>query len=246
MFKKAVSVVALAAAVTFTAGAAHALTIDDFNTTQSLTASTTAVPVSSFVTAAPTSIVGGEREATLIRNSGADPATLNFNSGASGTLSVANGTGGTSLSTVVWDGSADAGSLALDTLGLGGVDFTVGGLQNAFDLRVVANDFPAAITIDVYSGSDASTLTLNSTGLIPGPASVPLLFEFASFNTLSGAGADFTNIGAIVLTINATFNATDIELDFFGTTTTQVPEPGPLAALGLGLGLLAFSRRRKA
>lgn len=247
MFKKTVSVVALAASVAFTAGAAHALTIDDFNTTQSLTVSVTGVPTSTFVTGAPTSIVGGEREATLTRLSGADPATLNFNSGASGTLSVANGTGGTSLSSVVWDGSADSGSAVIDATGLGGIDFTVGGLQDAFDLRVVANDFPAFITIDVYSDAlNASTLTIASPGLIPGPASVPLLFEYASFTTLLGSGADFTNVGAIALTINATFNATDIELDFFGTTTTQVPEPGPLAALGLGLGLLAFARRRKA
>jgi hypothetical protein len=247
VFKKAVSVVALAAAVTFSAGAAHALIIDDFNTTQSLTASTTGVPVSSFVASAPTSIVGGEREATLTRLSGADPATLNFNSGASGTLSVANGTGGTSLSRIVWDGSGDAGAATIDATGLGGIDFTVGGLQDAFDLRVVANDFPAFITIDVYSDAlNASTLTIASPGLIPGPASVPLLFEYANFSTLLGSGASFNNVGAIVLRINANLNATDIELDFFGTTTTQVPEPGPLAALGLGIGLLAFARRRKA
>lgn len=244
MFNKSISLIAFATAAALSVGSAKALTIDSFNVTQSLSDPGT---TSSFVTGATSSIVGGEREASIQRIAGGDPATLNFNSAGSGTLSVANGTGGRSISTVIWDGSGDAGAAGIDFTGLAGIDLTVMGAQDAFDLRVVANDFAAQVTLTVFSDAgNASSLTLASPGGIPGPASVPFLFEYANFNTLSGAGADFTNVGAIVLQINANLNATDIELDFFGTTTTEVPEPAPLAALGLGFAALAFARRRKA
>lgn len=228
MFKKTLTALAFTA---LTAGSAQALTIDDFSVTQLLSDPGT---FTGSVLGAPTSIIGGEREATVVRLTGADPATLAFNSGATGTMSIANGTGGTSANNVLWNGVGAAG--------LAGVDLTEGGAQDAFDLRVIANDFAAQVTIIVTdSFANISTLTQASPGGIPGPASIPFLFEYGAF----GGTADFTDINSIELSIFANLNATDIELDFFGTTTTEMPEPTALAVIGLGLTGLGVMRRRR-
>ena len=231
MFRKTLAAVAFSV---LTIGSANALTIDDFSVTQILS---DPGPSFSTVSGTSTSIIGTERSASVTRDSGADPATLAFNSGSTGTMSISNGPGGTSTSVVVWDG--------VGTAGLGGEDLTVGGAQDAFDLRLIANDFAAQIIISVTDTlGNVSDLNQSSPGGIPGPADIPLLFEFANFSPLSGAGANFSTVDSIVLTVIADLNQTDIELDFFGTTTTEMSEPGMIAVLGLSLLGLRLARRR--
>ena len=68
---------------------------------------------------------------------------------------------------------------------------------------------------------------------------------FASFSTISGTGADFTNVGAIELEIQGKFPATDLQLDFIKSGTTVIPEPSTVVLTGLGLLAFVLYRRRR-
>jgi len=71
--------------------------------------------------------------------------------------------------------------------------------------------------------------------------SIPHLFEYSAF---TGA-ADFTLADSVQIGIVTTNTQAYLQLDFFGTTDTTIPEPGVLAILGLSLMGLGFARRRR-
>ena len=59
-----------------------------------------------------------------------------------------------------------------------------------------------------------------------------------------GGPVDFTMIDMINIELSTTTPVSDLQLDFFGTTT-EIAEPGVLAILGLGLAGLGLARRRR-
>ena len=122
--------------------------------------------------------------------------------------------------------------------GIGPVDFTQGGAQDAFNLFIVSGDFSTNVTLTVTSASGTSTLIPPTPGLA---TNVPFIFEYSA---CTGA-ADFTLADSVQIGIVTTNAQVYLQLDFFGTTDTTIPEPGVLAILGLGLMGLGFARRRR-
>jgi hypothetical protein len=240
-----ISGVAAAIALMISVNAHAVIIVDTFNTTQRL--STTGLPPASGTSGTVTdgaNILGAEREASI---SGTGTATLDINDPFSGELELSNNSGVTSTSVLRYDG----GGTGVGAAGLGGVDFTQSGSQNAFELAILFNDSSMSITIEVASAGGSSILTVATPGGIFS-GSFPLFFEYSSFATLTGAGADFTGLDSIEHVLATSFGATDLTMDFLGTTSTLeappnvIAEPSPLTILSLGLIGLAYYRRRKA
>ncbi|HNT75904.1 MAG TPA: Ig-like domain-containing protein [Anaerolineae bacterium] len=164
------------------------ITVDDWETTQSLTLTVPGV-VSSTVDGAV--ILGGERDlrVELIAGSAVTVET------AGGDLHYTADTGAWASALVVWDGDDDDPA-AFDPTGLGGVDLTGGGALNAFRLPLTLDE-SAQITLTVYSGAtEVSVYAVNfnfGALLLTVDHHVP----FADFD----GTADFTNVGALVLEI---------------------------------------------
>jgi hypothetical protein len=123
-----------------------------------------------------------------------------------------------SQTTILYDGIGAAG--------IGPVDFTQGGAQDPFNLFIVSGDCSTNVTLTVKSASGTSTLIPPTPGLA---TNVPFIFEYSAF---TGA-ADFTLADSVQIGIVTTNTQAYLQLDFFGTTDTTIPEPGVLAILGL-------------
>jgi hypothetical protein len=220
-----------AAALLLGAPAAHALTIDDFSTVD-----TAFIAPGPFATTAqgglPATAIGGFRETTLTRISGI--GSLEFtDDGAVGSFGFAPNVNGTT--SLTYDGAADN---VLDTAGLG-EDLTVDGLVLRIVLR---SDIVGPLAITVYSGANASSISIPTPGLGLGAAFTTVDIPFASFGIVSGTGADFANVGAIVLTAASNNIGHDLQIDLIET----VPEPTTALLLGLGLAATAGVVRRRA
>lgn len=164
-------------------------------------------------------VVGDERDMALERtNPLEDPpgasAQLNVSPppGGNGFLTWSNDTGVISTGSITWDGS-DGDATSLDPTGLGGRDYFSGeGAAGVFSFEVTAwdlvDDQDAVYTLEVYtSAGAASTQTVPVDG--PVPEGTIVEFPISGFTPLAGAGADFSDVGAIVFS----FASTDQDLD---------------------------------
>lgn len=148
-------------------------------------------------------VIGGERDLSveLTSNNPADQVTF---SGIAGQLEFVSTFTAQGIFVATYDGT-DGDGATLDPTGLGGVDLTDSGASTSFQLLIGADQPNASATIRVYTTAvDYSEFTV----AIPDAPSSELLFDFADFVD-TGAGADFTNVGAIVLTITSLTDGTD-------------------------------------
>jgi hypothetical protein len=208
-------------------GRSGALLIDDFSTDQTVILLGGA-PDSTSSQVVGAGILGGQRDMELALLTdmfivmAASGGTLNYLSALSETTGL-----------IVWDG-LDAPD-TLSPTGLGGVDFTAGG-EDKIALPLLDNNLSAPIVLTAYTnGVDFSTATVNLTGSAPQRL---VVFHTDFVADPSGAGADFTNIGAFSLFIDGSATpGLTLEVE------ELVPEPSTATLLLFGiLGIVAIRR----
>jgi uncharacterized repeat protein (TIGR01451 family) len=156
--------------------------------------------------------IGGQRDLIVNNTSSSGVVRLSVDRDLD-TIAFDSISGGDGERRVVWDG-IDSDPEGIDDTGLNNVDLTrAGGL--GFNL-VMGTDVPnSTATIRIYSDdSNPATADRFSTATIPIPVTTPLpsgrletvpeYLSFASSFSAVGGGADFTNVTAIELDIDAT------------------------------------------
>jgi uncharacterized repeat protein (TIGR01451 family) len=177
--------------------------IDDFSEPvggQLVTVTFPGTPTASSSVAAPAAL-GDERDVFLEATAGS--VTLNVNTGAfPGDANYDANFGATGLYRVVWDGVD--GSDTLNPTGLGSIDLTAAD-EAGFLLSVGTTDAISATLIVHSSGTDSSIATIP----IPAGPIDSILVPFSAFAVNTGAGADFSSVGAIELEIDAPIASTE-------------------------------------
>jgi uncharacterized repeat protein (TIGR01451 family) len=196
--------------------AAAQITIDDFSTNQSaLTLTYPPAGTSASSSVSGSGILGGERDVQINLTGGVIAGNTESAVVSSGFFSYSQDATIAGNTVIQWDGTD--GSATLNPTGLGGVDLTQGGSQDALQLSVFFDDLPVSVTIEVFTDAgNASTATFNLPGLVF--SSTNFVLPYSSFTTTLGTGANFANVGAITLRMGSTTTAPDVVLDFLQTT----------------------------
>ena len=183
--------------------------VDSFETAQSWISLTQAEAAVSTVSGP--GILGSERDLLVTLQEGSAGPTLE--AGVSGgAFYYGQGFGLSGSARIEWDGP-DGDAANLDPAGLGGIDLTAGGTQDALALKVSIDDLPAEPEIELFTNAEQSSMfVLSLPGAIYSP--VEYVIPFEAFTPNTGDGAVFFDVGAITMVFNAT-TPLDIAIDSF-------------------------------
>ncbi|MCA9155043.1 MAG: DUF11 domain-containing protein, partial [Planctomycetales bacterium] len=197
-------------------GVAGATVIDPFNvTSQSVSASNITTLTDASSVAAPEAI-GGERDLFVELTSATGSISIDVNGLIANMLDSQASSSAVGNRNVTWDG-VDNDATALNATGLGGVDLTSGGADQAFNLTVAANKVGGQVMLTVYTdAANFSTFTFNIDD-IDGTANEVVAVKFTDFTTAGGTGANFSNVGAIEMDLISAVVGVDAQLDLVGT-----------------------------
>ncbi len=186
------------------------ITIDSFDETTQLVEFPVNTEVSeSAVDVQPGEAVGGERDLVVVRTAGDGRVSFTANDLSLGYLELAARLAAVGQGTATWDGD-DNDPNTLDPSGLGGIDLTEGGTNSAFRMAVGSDHPSVMLTLTIYTdagNSSSTTFEVNDTGSATPDTANPALIEFDDLTVLDGAGADLTNVGAIVVEIDGVLDA---------------------------------------
>jgi len=177
--------------------------------------------------------------AEAVSGSGSDSATTETDNGTFEFSSDFNATGEWRIT---WDG-ADAAGNGVNPTGLGGVDLTdiggTSGLATSFLVSGIQVDPTGVnntdVTVRIFTdGGNISETTFTVTDTAP----TDHWLDFSTFTSVAGGGADFTNVGAVELIIQASVDGVDGQLVSAGavgaipvTCDFLNPQPEPTANL---------------
>ena len=184
----------------------------------------------------------GEGDSTILggsRDISAELLTENpFNPNADAKIGVAGGAMSFSVSslatgigTLQWDGPD--GSIALDPVGLGGVDLTGNGFVTEFEVITLFSDLGHTFVLTAWSNAEQWTaISLEAPAVAFGSPETSFI-QFSDFTNCAaanvtcapGGAVDISTLGALQLEITSA-GSVDMQLD---SITTTVP---PLASLG--------------
>lgn len=237
------SLVAVATLVIGASTAAHAapIVIDDFVDEQLVALVEFGGVLSSSEIAASTAL-GGYRGLSVTSDAAAFFNTLMQTGATSGTskLDLSNTPGVTGSGFVVWDGAGSAG--------LGGVDLTDGGTNDAILSTIIFADGASQLEFMVTdtSGTSGTAIYQIPTGISGSTVASVLFSGFTN-------SVDFTAVDSLLLSMSSTVPGTAFSIDLVSAGVASAPAPVPLPAAGLllgsvlvGGGTLAARRRKKA
>ena len=171
---------------------AQSIVIDDFNS-GALTVVLNSAPgtAANFVDGNAGTVLQTERN---LRVSGSSVAGGNISATSGiGSYSFTRPAGSDGTMEIWWDGNNN--STTFMPTGLGGVNLTANG-QNAFRFQVTSSS-SAALSLAFYVWTDGGNLSRGELTLPAAGGTVDL--PYSSFSVFGGAGASFTNVGALFL-----------------------------------------------
>jgi len=229
-------------ATTLLPNPAHALLIDNFTVSQTVTQ--TGVGTSGIGATGVTGAIFGDRYLQATVTQGTASLRVSANGLNPGQLTHSQDSGVTGNSLTIWDANSANG----DIIDLApGRDLTDTTTSNSLVFEIVSADFPTNLTFTAYTTlSDFSRIQFNTPGLL---SNAPVFLPFATF-TAFGGGADFANIRALTMSVADTIPREDLDLRLRLLQTSSPPtfdiiEPTSLAIFGAGLAGLGFSARRR-
>ena len=128
-----------------------------------------------------------------------------------------------------WDGLDN--TPVIGQTGLGGIDLTEGGTQDAFSVQILLNT-QATASLGFLVHTDANNYSIIQFAAPTGASTQTI--RFTDFSALAGSGAEFTNVGA--LSFFSDVGVPDANIQFGTFQTVPEPSTGLLVALGV-LGL---------
>ncbi len=120
-----------------------------------------------------------------------------------------------------WDGDTNPGTLS--PAGLGGVNLTSGG-NNAFRLNIFSATAGTEIVLDVYTDGSNASRGAFVLPTVTAPTDFYLNFSSDFISTL-GTGANFANVGAILLTVRGTEVSCSINQIVVTFNPPNIPAP---------------------
>lgn len=232
-----------------------AVIIDTFDTGQSLMVNSSSPPmVSAAEQIMAAEAIGGFRDLFVSKTAGGNGKQVRAQANASGLQTIINNAASGSVSTTYDGHDADFNPVTgINFTGLGGIDFTAGLLDAFLEMKVTSSDIGGPVRFTVFQNDAAGDKFATGTINIPGgivPASSVILTKDLSTFVLGGTAASldevFTNVGALIMTIDATAlpqQGWNMRMDYVKTRGTvespvpaaSIPEPASLTLLGLSL-----------